>query len=363
MRQPRPSLLDSRLERNEPKEKRAAEEHIAFSDSPGGDFMQAARTPDLFPIPYSNAADPDTLSIETAGEEQGQLTIDPQGFLQRYNREPFGFSQNLHTLDLFQFPSLCGLCDTFSASNRGYFIAAGAPTPGTSFYSVPHGGMKPSEAIAQLDTKPLRILLKRPENQDARFRDLLHHLFQQVADLPGGPGSERILRLESAILISSASTITPLHFDPEIGFFSQIEGEKIYHVYSPADTSEAELERFYIRGVVDIAVLKIDSRNPAHEHVFHLRPGKGMHQPQNSPHWVETGTTRSVSYTFVFETEASRALGRTRAFNHYERKFGLKPALPGTHPQRDAVKAEAMRAVIPVRQMAGSTLRKLRGAA
>ncbi len=295
-----------------------------------------------------------------ASLHSARLDIDFAVFSQNYDREPFGLAHNLHILDLLQFNSLANLCEVFSASNRGYFIAAGAPSGGTEFYSVPHGGLKPDKALEQLGTTPLRILLKRPENQDLRFRELLDVLFRQIASLSEDFHPEEVSRLESAILITSGATITPIHFDPVIGFFAQVEGDKTYHVYSPDDTSERELERFYIRGVFDIGGVKLEQRNPAREHVFHLRAGTGMHQPQNACHWVETGAGRSISYTFVFQTETTRALGRTRAFNHYQRKFHMRPAAPGVHPFCDSVKAEAMLAVIPLRQRVSRALDKIR---
>lgn len=307
-------------------------------------------------IPPATCFDQKAIDLTNA-----RLNIAPEPFSHLYNRQPFGFNHNLHKLDIFQFDSMRELADKFSFANRDFFIAGSAPTAGTDFYMVPHGGMTPNEALEQLDTKPLRILLKRPENHDERFRRLLDLLFQQMLELRGGIGREQVVRLESAILISSAVTTTPIHFDPEIGFFSQIEGGKTYHLYSPDDVSEAELERFYIRGVVDIGSLDMARRKAEHEHVFHLSPGKGMHQPQNSPHWVETANGRSISYTFVFETDATRALGRTRAFNHYERRIGLSPSCPGLHRPMDAIKAEAMRAVIPVRKMVGRFLETIRG--
>jgi hypothetical protein len=169
------------------------------------------------------------------------------------------------------------------------------------------------------------------------------------------------VRLESAILISSAATITPFHFDPEIGFFSQIEGEKTYHVYSPTVVTEAELEPFYLWGEVSIAQVNLATRDRSREYVFALEPGKGLHQPQNAPHWVETSKSRSVSFTFVFETDATRARGRVRAFNHYLRKFWLKPSSPGSSPTLDDFKAGTMKWVIPIRKGAGRVLRKTLG--
>jgi hypothetical protein len=291
------------------------------------------------------------------------LDLESASFSRNYDREPFGLGHNLHTLDLFQFSSLVHLCEVFSASNRDYFVAEGAPSGGTEFNSVPRGGLKPDRALEQLATKPLRILLKRPENQDPQFRELMHALFDQITNLRDDIVREHVVRLESAVLITSGSTITPIHFDPVIGFFAQIDGEKTYHVYSPDDTSEAELERFYIRGVFEIGEVKLEMRNPAREHVFHLKPGIGLHQPQNACHWVETGACRSVSYTFVYQTDVTRALGRTRAFNHYQRKLGMRPVAPGVHPFRDSVKAEAMLALVPLHRRASRALNEIRSGA
>ena len=101
------------------------------------------------------------------------------------------------------------------------------------------------------------------------------------------------------------------------------------------------------------------TRDPEKEHVFELRAGDGMHQPQNSPHWVRTGPTRAVSYVFSFETNRSRAMGRTRAFNYYQRRAGVPPAAPGHNPRGDALKAAFMQIAIPTRHALGDTFRRL----
>src|SRR3984893_7740066 len=267
------------------------------------------------------------------------LYIDSNGFAEAFDREPFGFSHNLQTLDLFQFDSLLGLAQKFAAAPRDYFVAAAAPSAATEFEAVDHSQCTVEEAMRRIDSSAVRVLLKRPENHDVRFRRLLDSLFEQVVALRGGLQGERVARLESAVFVTSASSITPCHFDPEIAFFAQIEGRKNYHVYAPASMSEAELESFYRRGIVSRSLKHLLTRNPKHESVYPLSPGDGHHQPQNSPHWVETGAERSISYSFVFETDASRARNRTRACNYFLRRGGLAPALPGTHPLRDAAKA------------------------
>jgi hypothetical protein len=149
--------------------------------------------------------------------------------------------------------------------------------------------------MQHLETGSYRILLKRPEHYDLRLRELIDQLFAQVADSLGELGGDQTVRLEAGLLITSATTTTPFHFDPEIGFFSQIEGEKIYHVYSPSILSEEELEHFYKLGRVAIAQVNLEGRDLAREHVFTLGQGKGLHQPQNAARWVETRGARSIN--------------------------------------------------------------------
>lgn len=295
-----------------------------------------------------------------AGEPR--LHLDPQGFAERFDREPFGFSHNLHTLDLFSFDSLLELSQRFAAAPRDYFVAAAAASAATEFTSVPHGQWSVEEAMRRVDSAAVRVLLKRPENHDQRFRWLLDSLFEQVIRLRGGLNGERVVRLESAVFVTSAQSITPCHFDPEIAFFAQIEGRKNYHVYSPSSMSEAELESFYRQGVVSIAEVDLPTRDPRLEHFYPLQPGHGHHQPQNCPHWVETAAERSVSYSFVFETDATRARNRTRACNHFLRSAGLSPALPGKNPGRDAAKAAAMRVLFPIRRRVSNFAARFRKA-
>jgi len=285
----------------------------------------------------------------TALFAQAHLDLDQELLRRSFDREPFGFRHNLSEIDIFEFDSLRALAEKYRLYD--YYVASSAPSPGTRFYGLPKVNYKlPHEALDHLESNPCRVLLKRPEKYDPRFRELLDALFRQVIDLRGGLGGEKVARLEGAILITSAATTTPFHFDPEIGFFSQIEGDKTYHVYSPRTLSETELEPFYTRGAVDIGQVDLEGREPSHEYAFDLSPGKGLHQPQNAPHWVETCNSRSISYTFVFETNATRARGRVRAFNYYQRKLKLDPALPGTHPTVDYLKAGTMRVVITGRK-------------
>ena len=295
------------------------------------------------------------MSVST--EIVGDLKLDAEVFARNFDREPFAFDHDLSALPMFEFASLVDLAGRYAHHPNDCFVAGSAATAGSAFYSVTHGHLKPREAMLQLDSSAVRVLLKRPENHDARFRSLLDRLFAQIVALRGGLRGEKVVRLESAVFITSSSSTTPFHFDPEIAFFSQIHGEKIYHVYSPRVVAEQELEDFYLHGIVNIGQVALEGRDQSLQHTFTLSAGRGLHQPQNSPHWVETRAERSVSYSFVFETDATRAAGRTRGFNHYVRKAGLNPRSLGARPTLDAIKAESMRALIPMRRQASRLLK------
>ncbi|BDC38588.1 cupin-like domain-containing protein [Paraburkholderia terrae] len=278
------------------------------------------------------------------------LTVDSAVYETAFNNKPFSFKHYLHQLPMFQPEALAELAKKYGANPADYYVSNSAPTPGTRFFDVKAKTSKPDEALAQLATGPTRVLLKRPENYDAGFRELLDKLFEKVVELRGGLNGEKVERLESAIFVSSASSTTPFHFDPEINHFFQIEGDKHYHVYRPSAVREDELEDFYVQGKVEIGQVDLATRDKSLEHVFDLVPGSGFHQPQDAPHWVQTGAERSVSYAVVYETDATRARGRIFAANHYLRKLGVNPQPPGADPGTDNAKSSVMKIVVPVRR-------------
>jgi hypothetical protein len=282
--------------------------------------------------------------------EIGHLELTPQILDRSFNREPIGFNHNLNTLSMFELDSLRTLAEKYAGHDSDYMVASSASAPDQKFRSVKSTDLTPSQAIERLNTESVRILLKRPQNYDSRFQKLLDGLTEQVVSLSGGLKADRIMRLESSIFLTSAKTLTPFHFDPSAVFFFQITGGKIYHVYPPTALTEPEMEQFYFRGLVDIAQVELNRRDPKLERVFNLAAGKGLHQPQNAPHWVETNGDISISYSFFFETQSARKISRTRGFNYYMRKIGAEPTPPGARPRIDAFKADAMGVWIPCRK-------------
>src|SRR4051812_6776479 len=108
------------------------------------------------------------------------LNLDAKTFGGSFDREPFGFTHNLSGLDLFQNDSLRALAEKYRDHKRDYYVGAGAAQPGVQFYSVKHVDYKPAEALDNMEKGSYRVLMKRPENHDKKFRVLLDQLFQQV---------------------------------------------------------------------------------------------------------------------------------------------------------------------------------------
>jgi Cupin superfamily protein len=296
----------------------------------------------------------------TSLRSTARLGLEDAVFSENYDRVPFSFSHNLHHLTLFENETLRSLCETYAAHPEDYFVSRSAPTAGAVFYSVPKTPLKPHEAFDQLTAGSYKILLKRLERHHDGFCDLLNTLFAQVqGQLQRNRFPDEVVRLESSVFISAPQATTPFHFDPEVNFFSQIEGEKIYHLYEPSVLAEDEVEPLYMRATTDIGQVDLARRDPSAEHLIRLQPGTGLHQPQDAPHWVETVGSRSVSYTFVYETPGGRRRSRVRSFNAYLRRLHLDPARPGERPARDAMKAAAMAVAIPARRQIGRALRSV----
>jgi hypothetical protein len=290
------------------------------------------------------------LSTMSDNLDTGRLELAPQVLDRSFNREPIGLDHNLSALSIFDLDSLRDLAEKYAGHDSDYMVASSASAPDQKFRSVKTTNLTPSQAIARLKTESVRILLKAPQKYDPRFQKLLDGLTQQVVSLSGGLKADHIVRLESSIFLTSAKTLTPFHFDPSAVFFFQIAGDKIYHIYPPVALTEPEMEQFYFRGLVDIAQVELNRRDPKLEHVFNLSAGKGLHQPQNAPHWVETNGDISISYSFFFETQSAREISRTRGFNYYMRKVGAEPTPPGAHPRLDAFKADVMGVWLPCRK-------------
>jgi hypothetical protein len=67
--------------------------------------------------------------------------------------------------------------------------------------------------------------------------------------------------------------------------------------------------------------------------------------PGSYPHMVKNGDSVSLSIHFAFLTEATIRHQTVYGMNARLRKFGLRPAPPGTHPRADRRKERLAKTV------------------
>lgn len=118
--------------------------------------------------------------MDTKSHNAPLMHLDSRMLATAFDRHPLGFQHDLHKLEQFESDMLEALAQCYEGKQGDYFVAASAPTPGTAFYKVPTLVNTPKAALASLHEVPARVLLKRPENHDPRFRVLLDTLFNQV---------------------------------------------------------------------------------------------------------------------------------------------------------------------------------------
>jgi hypothetical protein len=279
-------------------------------------------------------------------DDRGNYMDIPQRSISGLGIAPFALAHGLAGSSLFDLERLARFTERLQPSD--YFISVPATNFDSPFYgdSAP-GSLCPGDVIRSLEESHYKLLVKRPEKYDAEFKKLLESGLNQVLRAKG-ESVDDVIRCESGIFITGFKSITPYHFDPEDAMFMQVIGKKTYHVYHPSVLAEQSLESHYSRLRVDIGDVTWHDSATDQELLLELTPGRGLHQPANAPHWVETSDSLSVSYAFGYETKQMRATARTYAYNHLLRKVGFAPAAVGGNPTMDRSKSLAMLAIRPL---------------
>ena len=82
-----------------------------------------------------------------------------------------------------------------------------------------------------------------------------------------------------------------------------------------------------------------------------------MEKSVPTPHWVQNGPTRSVSFSITWRSDESDGEARLHRVNQRLRRVGWTPAAPGANPGADAAKVAAHR----LAKNATATARRLLG--
>ena len=164
------------------------------------------------------------------------------------------------------------------------------------------------------------------------------------------------------IFVSSPGAVTPYHIDHEHNFIMQIRGTKRLYTWRHDDRAvltERALEKFHDAHSRELVTWDDHFRERAR--VFELAPGLGGYMPSTTGHMVENGPEPSVTISFTYYTDATRANELLYRGNARLRRLGLTPHPIGTSASRDRVKhavlSSAFRAQSLVKRALGKGVR------
>jgi hypothetical protein len=273
------------------------------------------------------------------------LELEEEIFRSKFNRKPFIIAHDLVNHPLFTLAQLIELSKRLPAENVKY--NAGDIPPATTLYTGRQTGLSVEETIRRIEDCRSWMVLKWVQ-QDPAYSAVLNRCLDEVSALsePLDPG---MCKKEAFIFVTSPSSTTPYHMDPEYSFLLQIKGRKTVYILDGSNLSEEELERYYSKG--EDPVFTEACREKAMR--FDLRPGLGLHFPVTVPHWVETHDEYCISFSITFRTAASERRSLVYDLNNSIRRRGFKPAPYGQSALRDSVKFYAFRAARRARMLLG----------
>ncbi|WP_379922051.1 cupin-like domain-containing protein [Erythrobacter sp. R86502] len=261
-------------------------------------------------------------------------------FTANYPETPHVLTHNLTSHPLLEIDALAQLAELLPSTsveyNRGDLPIGVDGKPGSN-------GLTIAETIRHVAEAESWAVLKNIE-QVAPYRNLLLGLLEELRpQIESATGA--MLMPQGFIFVSSPSSVTPYHFDPEHNILLQIRGTKVMTQFPAGDT----------RFVPDQAHETYHSGGPRELHwkdafldhgtAFPLCPGEALFVPVMAPHFVRNGPAPSVSLSITWRSEWSYRESDARVFNAILRDRGFNPAAPGRWPRQNFAKAYAFRAM------------------
>ncbi len=279
-------------------------------------------------------------TIESAAGPASLIEPAPE-FALRYADRSFSFNHSLADHPAFEIPRLASIAGRLAAQRKLVF-QAGAVGVSETWDTVERRPFETAEeAILHLDESNAWVELKNVQ-QDAEHKEILDRCIAELSERTGQDLAADITWLEAYIFVSSPRSVTPYHFDHETNFLMQIRGEKEIKIAYARDgsiVSAEELEGYYM-GDLSAARYKPVYEDKADR--YDLRPGKGVHIPSCSPHWVRNGDSPSIAYSINYCARSIDGKAQIHQANHYLRRLGFRPSAPGHSAFGDGLKRAAM---------------------
>lgn len=272
------------------------------------------------------------------------IEVDYDLMQKSFGRDAFAVRHNLSDHPLLQIERLAQLADSLPADQYEH-TDSDAPS------ILPGGGkqderLTAGDVVRGIETNGKWMVMKRVHT-DPEYAEMTEQILSEIhsdqVDLEGGRISS-----ECYILISSANSNVPSHFDPEHNMLFQIHGTKEITIgkFKDLETERAEAERYYGGGHRNINDM------PHNAKTFHMGPGDGVHIPPQDPHAIKNGDSYSISLSTSFYTKRSAEVVDVYAMNARLRRLRLSPKAPGENMRSDRLKAGAWRSMRKGRNVA-----------
>ncbi len=290
-----------------------------------------------------------TLTPVSEPIDQPLRIQDASAFQELFNRRPFKIGHHLAGHPLFELPRLVELSQQLPESRVEY--SSGKVAVGYGQNDAPQTGLSPEETIRQIEECQSWLVLKNVEMID-EYRELLDACLNQIGLLSEDVAPGMYLR-EAFIFVTSPGSTTPYHIDPENNFLLQIRGPKEVHIWDPTDRtvfSEEDLENLFSGGHRN---LDYKEAYEAYGEKFELLPGEGLHFPVAAPHWVQTSSEVSISFSITFRTHVSARQESLHRLNRQLRRLGITPTPFGQSALRDQLKYSLVRCTRGLKRLVG----------
>jgi hypothetical protein len=139
------------------------------------------------------------------------------------------------------------------------------------------------------------------------------------------------------LFLSTASALTPFHFDPEHNILFHLDGSKSFHLFRSEPPYLTDADHFRLHGTGD----NLLSLPPQHEGAgtdYALEPGQALYVPYKRPHWVKVGEAPSLSLSITWTSDWSLACDAAWRGEALLRRIGMPaqnmPDWPETAPVR-----------------------------
>jgi hypothetical protein len=267
-------------------------------------------------------------------------TVRPLEELNGYlNREAFRVTHALAGNPLFEVDVLIEVAKQAAKRSGDLYLDAGDVSVTDKWGDIPIPDRPVEEIMRRIETAGAWIIIKHVE-QGPGYAEVIREFDQFVRRLAGPEAARLLSSPEMLVLVTSPNRVTPFHFDAEVNFLVQIQGEKDAWVCDPNDRSAVthqEIENYYSVNH-NAGTFKPGLEKKARH--FHLKPGDGVHIPTHAGHWVNNGNAISVSLSLNFELPPTMYRDIYRV-NHRLRRLGMVPRAPGEARLADKLKIGA----------------------